>query len=213
MEVNDLFFNQPARLKFLKSAKTEFSYIQEYVQALALSHPEIAFVLKNNGNEIISTSQNSDLFTRITQVYSGDIMKELREVNKTDILSEMKITGYVSLPSYTRSSKKAIYTFVNSRNIKCPVLIKAIDTAYNITDLKYTHQYINTDNIDYFEQNNDDVYTFDITPAQTIEETFELDGYGSYTVYARNSKGDRFLARLTVSDPSDMPQITLTKDE
>lgn len=130
MEVNDLFFNQPARLKFLKSAKTEFSYIQEYVQALALSHPEIAFVLKNNGNEIISTSQNSDLFTRITQVYSGDIMKELREVNKTDILSEMKITGYVSLPSYTRSSKKAIYTFVNSRNIKCPVLIKAIDTAY-----------------------------------------------------------------------------------
>lgn len=93
------------------------------------------------------------------------------------------------------------------------VHITAIDTAYNITDLKYTHQYINTDNIDYFEQNNDDVYTFDITPAQTIEETFELDGYGSYTVYARNSRGDRFLARLTVSDPSDMPQITLTKDE
>ena len=93
------------------------------------------------------------------------------------------------------------------------VHITATDTTYNITDLKYTHQYINTDNIDYFEQDNDDVYTFDITPAQTIEETFELDGYGSYTVYAKNSRRDRFLARLTVSDPSDMPQITLTKDE
>lgn len=93
------------------------------------------------------------------------------------------------------------------------IQITATDSAYTITDLKYVHQYIETDQIDYFEQDNSDVYTFDIIPAQTIQETFELDGYGSYTVYAKNSRGDRFIARLTVSDPSDMPQITLTKDE
>ncbi len=130
MEVEDLFFNQPARLKFLKNSKTEFTYIQEYVQALALSNPKIAFTLKNNDSELISTSQNSDLFTRITQIYSINVLKELKEVNKSDLLSGMKISGFVSLPSFTRSSKKSLYTFVNSRTVKCPILIKAIDTAY-----------------------------------------------------------------------------------
>lgn len=130
MEVRDLFYNQPARLKFLKSAKTEFTYIQELVQSLAISHPQIAFILKNNGIEAVSTTQNSDLLTRITQIYSTGIINELKEVEKTDTLSNLKLTGYVSIPSYTRSSKKSIYTFVNSRIVKCPILLKAIDLAY-----------------------------------------------------------------------------------
>ena len=91
--------------------------------------------------------------------------------------------------------------------------ITATDSKYKITDLKYVHKYIETSNVDYFEQNNSDVYTFDIAPAQTIQESFELDGYGSYTVYGKNERGDRFLSRLTVNDPNDMPQITITKDE
>lgn len=130
MEVKELFFNQPARLKFLKSAKTEFSYIQELIQSLAVSHPNIAFILKNNGSEILTTTPNADLLTRITQLYSNSIIKELKEVHKTDMLTGIKITGYISVPSYTRSSKKSIYTFVNSRIVKCPVLLKAIDVAY-----------------------------------------------------------------------------------
>lgn len=130
MEVKDLFFNQPARLKFLKNSKTEFAYIQELVQALAISHPHIAFTLKNNGQDVIVTNQNSDLLTRITEIYSSKIIDELKEINKTDSLSELKITGYASVPSYTRSNKKSIYTFVNSRMVKCPVLLKAIDLAY-----------------------------------------------------------------------------------
>ncbi len=130
MEVKDLFFNQPARLKFLKSSKTEMAYIQELVQSLAISHPNIAFILKNNGAEIISTTQNADLLTRITQIYPANIINELKEVNKSDILSNLKLTGYISVPSYTRSSKKSVYTFVNSRIVKCPILLKAIDLAY-----------------------------------------------------------------------------------
>lgn len=93
------------------------------------------------------------------------------------------------------------------------VHITATSTDGNITDLKYVHQYIDTDNASYFEEEHDDIYTFNITPAQTIEETFELDGYGSYTVYAKNEKGYAFLARLTVNDPNDIPQITLAKEE
>ena len=93
------------------------------------------------------------------------------------------------------------------------VHITATDTTYKITDLKYVHQYIETSNIDYFEEDHEEIYTFSITPAQTIEETFELDGFGSYTVYAKNERGDRFLARITINDPNDMPQITLTRDQ
>ena len=80
MEVNDLFFNQPARLKFLKSSKTEFAYIQELIQSLAISHPEIAFILKNNNSPVITTTQNADLLTRITngeneKIIIGKIIK------------------------------------------------------------------------------------------------------------------------------------------
>lgn len=132
-EISDIFYNQPARLKFLKSAKTEFAYIQELVSAIALSHPEISFILKNNGQIILSTSQNSDLASRINEVYSVNIESEFSKVYKTDKLSGIEISGYTSLPSYTRSSKKSYFTFVNSRMVKCPILVKAIDLAYKNT--------------------------------------------------------------------------------
>ena len=147
MEVKDLFFNQPARLKFLKNQKTEFSYIQELVQSLAISHPQIAFILKNNGSDVIATTQNADLLTRITQIYPANIISELKEVRKTDVLTGISITGYVSVPSYTRSSKKSIYTFVNSRTVKCPILLKAIDIAYKnmLPNGRYPFVVINID--------------------------------------------------------------------
>ena len=147
MEVRELFFNQPARLKFLKSSKTEFAYIQELVQSLAISHPEVAFILKNNGAEVITTTQNADLLTRITQIYPSNIIAELKEVKKTDVLSGLSLSGFISIPSYTRSSKKSIYTFVNSRTVKCPILLKAIDMAYKnmLPNGRYPFVVINLD--------------------------------------------------------------------
>lgn len=133
MEVNELFFNQPARLKFLKSTKTEFLYIQELIQSFAISNPDVSFILKHNDSTVISTSAHSDLLTRISEIYSPALTDELKEVDKRDSLSNIRITGYTSVPSYTRSSKKSIYTFVNSRIVKCPVLLKAIDIAYKNT--------------------------------------------------------------------------------
>ncbi len=130
MVVKDLFFSQPARLKFIKNSKTEFSYIQEYIQALAISHPQIGFILKNNNQDVINTTPNVDLKVRISQIYNSDILQYLKEVIRTDKQEDMSITGYVSVPSYTRSSRNSIYTFVNSRAIKCKILTKAIDNAY-----------------------------------------------------------------------------------
>lgn len=129
MEVENIFSGQPARLKFLKSDKTEFSYIQEVIMQCAISHPEIAFTLIHNGSEIVRTKSNMDLLGRIEELYSSDLTKELRELDKAD-RSGMQITGYVSNPSYTRSSKKSIRIYVNSRPVKCPIILKAIDMAY-----------------------------------------------------------------------------------
>ena len=95
---------------------------------------------------------------------------------------------------------------------KNKINITAIDSAYKITELKYVHKYIKIEEIEYFEADNEDVHTISITPAQKIEQSFEMDGYGSYTVYVKNEKGDRYLSRMTIKDPAEKPDITLTRD-
>lgn len=134
MEVRDLFYNLPARLKFLKSSKTEFAYISELIQALALIHPNISFDLKNNGKTVLKTTGQGNLKNVAEEVFTEDVSKHLKPVLKTDNVSSLKISGMVSTPDYTRSSKKDYYMYVNSRIVKCPVFQKAIDTAYkNLT--------------------------------------------------------------------------------
>lgn len=130
MEVKDLFYNIPARLKFLKSSSTEFSYIQELVQSIALAHPECSIELKKNGKTMLKTSGQNNLLQTIKEVYSSDVVQNLKEVLKTDELSKLRISGYVSTPNYTRSSKKSYYMYINSRAVKDPVFQKSIDTAY-----------------------------------------------------------------------------------
>ncbi len=130
MEIENIFSTQPARLKFLKSDKTEFSYIQEVITSAALANPNIAFTLFHNGSKVIQTRGNSTLLDRIEDIYSLDLSKELHELEKVDNKADIRISGYVSDPSYTRSSKKSIRIYVNDRPVKCPVILKAIDMAY-----------------------------------------------------------------------------------
>jgi len=130
MDVENIFYNQPARLKFLKSDKTEFSYIQEVVVQAALSRPDIAFSLSHNGSSVLKTNTGEDLFMRIKEISGENTSNSLQPTEKTDRENNIKVTGYVSSPQYTRSSKKDIRIFVNSRPVKCPVILKAIDMAY-----------------------------------------------------------------------------------
>lgn len=130
MNIKDLFYNLPVRLKFLKNQNTEFSYIQEIVQSICLSHPEVAVELKKYGKTILKTTGQNNLSQCIKEVFSQDVANNLKEVLKTDKLSGLKISGFVSTPDYTRSSKKNYHIYINSRTVKCPVFQKAIDTAY-----------------------------------------------------------------------------------
>jgi DNA mismatch repair protein MutL len=147
MQIEDIFYSQPARLKFLKSDKTEFSYIQEVVTSIAFSHPEISFSLIHNGTKVIQTRPNSDLLERIEDIYSLNLSEELKNVDKADIKANIHISGYASLPSYTRSTKKSIRIYVNSRHVKCPIVIKAIDMAYKnlLPSGKYPFVILNID--------------------------------------------------------------------
>ncbi len=130
MDIKDLFYNIPARLKFLKSSNTEFSYIQEIVQSIALSHPEVSFELKKQGKTVFKTTGQNNLVQTVKEIFSSDVANSLKKVLKTDSTDGLKISGYVSTPDFTRSSKKNYHIYINSRTVKCPVFQKAIDTVY-----------------------------------------------------------------------------------
>ena len=130
MEVKDLFYNIPARLKFLRNPNTEFSYIHELVQALAIAHPQVAIELKKNGKTMLKTTGQNFLLQTIKEIYSAELTSHMKEINREDPAFGLRITGYVTTPDYTRSSKKGYHTYINSRTVKCPVFYKAIDMAY-----------------------------------------------------------------------------------
>ncbi len=145
MDVKDLFYNIPARLKFLRNPNTEFSYIQEIVQAIAIIHPDIAIELKKNGKTIIKTTAQGDLKRNLKELFSNTVTDNLKEVLKTDDLAGMKISGFVSTPDFTRSSKKDYHIYINSRTVKCPTFQKAIDMTYRdlIANGKYPFVVLN----------------------------------------------------------------------
>jgi DNA mismatch repair protein MutL len=130
MEVQDLFYNVPARLKFLRKAQTELASIIEIVQSAAISNPAVSIHLIHKGHSSLKTTGSGDIATVISEIYSKDLIKELAEIKAEDAEFNLKIKGYTSNPDFTRSNKKAVYLFVNGRTVKCHIIAKAIDNAY-----------------------------------------------------------------------------------
>ncbi len=130
MEIKDLFYNVPVRAKFLKNAKTEIGYIQEIVQGLAVSHPEIVFSLTNNNITLLKTTGSGNIEVVISEIYNNALINELKHLHNEDKQAFLEISGLVSTPLYTRSNRKGIYIFVNGRMVKCPICLKAIDNVY-----------------------------------------------------------------------------------
>lgn len=136
IEVRDLFYNLPARLKFLKSASTEAGHIQQWLSRLMLSRPDVSYTLISDGKNVIRTQggrTDSDLALRnaIGTVYGTSVAKALRTVNLE--YEDFSISGFVSEPTLLSSSRQGQVFFVNNRNINSPLLNKALDTA--VSDL------------------------------------------------------------------------------
>lgn len=131
MEVIDLFYNVPARLKFLKKASTEFAHIQEIIQSLAIAYPHVAFTVENEGSVQMRTNGTGDLATvaRESKLFTGT--EALIEVNNLDVTHGVKVRGLVAKPVHFRGDRKAILTTVNNRPVRCPLTYKALEYAYS----------------------------------------------------------------------------------
>ena len=126
--VRQLFYNTPARRKFLKTPMTEASHVADLVTRLALSHPEISFQFINNGQSKIHTSGNGNLKDVIYHIYGRDITSNLLEINAEN--DYMKISGYIARPCISRGNRSFEGYYVNHRYIKSAVLTKAIEDAF-----------------------------------------------------------------------------------
>ena len=126
--VRNLFYNTPARKKFLKSSMTEAGYIHELMIRLALSHPEISFKFINNGQTKLHSSGNHSLKDVIYQVYGRDISNNLVEIDAQE--NGVHIKGYIGKPSVFRGNRNFETYFVNGRYIKSNIIAKGIEDAY-----------------------------------------------------------------------------------
>lgn len=131
MEVIDLFYNVPARLKFLKKASTEFAHIQEIIQSLAIAYPHVALTVENEGSVQMRTSGTGDLATvaRESKLFTGN--ETLIEVNNLDVTHGVKVRGLIAKPVHFRGDRKGILTTVNNRPVRCPLTYKALEYAYS----------------------------------------------------------------------------------
>ena len=130
VRVEDLFFNTPARKKFLKTNATEAGKISDYVIRLALSRPDIAFRFINNNRMTIMTAGDGDLSRTIGSIYGGDAASALIPLDFYDDAADIRITGYISKPSLIRSSRAWQTYIVNGRTIQNRAIAKAIDNVY-----------------------------------------------------------------------------------
>jgi len=131
MEVLELFYNTPARLKFMKKANTEFGHIQEIMQGLAIAHPHVAFTLINDGDVVMRTSGQAALDATIVQAGFFSGREPLVEVFVDESSQGFKIHGFMAKPTHFRGDRKGILTIVNKRAVRCPLTLKALDYAYS----------------------------------------------------------------------------------
>lgn len=137
IEVTNLFYNTPARLKFLKSEQTELANVTSYIEKLALSRPDIRFSLKNNDNLIVKTSGSNDLKKTIHEIFGLQVSSKLIEINSSN--DDYDISGYICKPEILKSNRNYMITIVNGRVVKNIDINRAINDAYYTykPDIKY----------------------------------------------------------------------------
>ena len=135
--IHQMFYNTPARRKFLKTAMTEASHVNELMIRLALSHPEVSFEFINNGQAKLHTSGNGRLKDVIYQVFGREVTQNLLEVDEA--IPGLKVTGYIGKPLISRGNRNYENYYINGRYVKSNIIAKAIEDAYK--DFTMQHKY------------------------------------------------------------------------
>ena len=129
ISVSNLFYNTPARLKYLNSLYTELANICSYVNNMALSYPEISFTLISDDKELLNTDGSGNLLKVIKDIYGSNVARKMKKISVFN--DDYDVEGFISLPEVTRSSKKHITTLVNKRVIRNVDLNRCINEAYH----------------------------------------------------------------------------------
>ncbi|MEI8198556.1 MAG: DNA mismatch repair endonuclease MutL [Eubacteriales bacterium] len=140
IEVRDLFFNLPARYKFLKKDQTEAQYIAALCERFALIRPDISFRLISQGKEILHTPGNNDSLSSLYCIYGKQIVDQCIPINEN--FGELSITGFAGKPSIAKSSRGDQIIFVNDRLIRSKVISSAIDEAYKTMLMKGRYAFL-----------------------------------------------------------------------
>lgn len=129
MTVRELFYNTPARLKYLKTIQTELGHISDYLYRLAMAHPHVAFSMKHNGNQLLQTLGNGDLLQVMAAVYGTSTAKAMLPVQAEN--ADYTLRGYVSRPDVTRSNRQGMTLVMNGRTIRNYSVSSAVMSAYH----------------------------------------------------------------------------------
>ncbi|GGG87916.1 DNA mismatch repair endonuclease MutL [Paenibacillus radicis (ex Gao et al. 2016)] len=129
MTVRDLFFNTPARLKYMKAIQTELGHISDYIYRIALAHPGIAFTLKHNNNTLLRTLGTGDRLQVIAAVYGTNTAKSMLSIEGEN--PDYDLRGYISKPELTRANRNGMTVIVNGRYIRSHAVNQAILQAYH----------------------------------------------------------------------------------
>lgn len=130
VEVKDLFFNTPGRLKFLRATSVESTRISTLLSEMSLARPDIAFSLKSGKRSLFSSPGDGILLHAIASLYGKDTAEAMIELDRKNMSSGISLEGYMSSPYLTRSSRRWITLIVNGRLIKNPMIVNALERAY-----------------------------------------------------------------------------------
>lgn len=195
--VRDLFFNTPARMKFLRKDVAEANAVASVVDKIALSHPEVSFRFIRDGKQVLLTPGDGDLYQTVYSVFGKDFASDLIPADYT--LDNIRVSGYVSKPSASRPNRNMQYFFLNGRQIKTPTGSSALSEAYkhSIASGKFPCCVLNIEASPEFVDVN-------VHPAKT-EVRFVNDKPVFSAVY--------YCAKNAVDGVVDRPSITVTKKD
>ncbi len=195
--IRDLFYNTPARYKFLKKDSTEAGYISDTISRIALGNPEISFRLTSGKALLLHTPGNNDVKSAIYSIYGKEIIKELIEVGYQD--EKYKITGYIGKPEAARANRNYQSLYINRRYVKSKMVSYAVEQAYNSILMKNKFPFFVL-NIEL----NPLLVDANVSPAKT-EVRFAEESFLSRAIYMAVSKA---LSSDTLFNPVTVP----TKD-
>ena len=201
--IHQIFYNTPARRKFLKSAMTEASHVNELMIRLALSHPGVSFEFINNGQSKLHTSGNGKLKDVIYQVFGREITQNLLEIDEA--IPGLKVTGYVGKPLISRGNRNYENYYINGRYVKSNIISKAIEDAYK--DFNMQHKYPFT--VLHFTMNGTDLDVNVHPTKMELRFSRQQDVYNFVYMAVKNTLSEKeLIPRVNLPEAKPLPTPT-----